>query len=62
MKVEVEVDEGVKRFLEMYAASKGGTLDEFLRNLVASHARRLVEDMPVEERAQFLGVERLFRQ
>ena len=45
----------------MYAASKGGTLDEFLRNLVALHARRLVEDMPVEERAQFHGVERLFR-
>jgi hypothetical protein len=61
MEVVIEIDDEVKAFLERYAESEGGTLGELLRNLLVSHARRLLEQMPAEERADLLGVGRLFR-
>ena len=60
MKVAIDVDDGVKRFLERYAAARGATLEETLRGLVLSDVKKLVEGLSTEERADLLGLGRLF--
>ena len=61
MKVAIDVDDGVKRFLERHAAARGATLEEMLRGLVLSGVKKLVEGPSTEERADMLGPGRLFR-
>ena len=61
MKIAVDVDEGVKRFLERYAAARDVTLEEVLRGLILSDVKRLVEGLSTEERAEMLGLGGLFR-
>ena len=61
MKVSVEIDDGVKRFLERYAAARNATLEEALRGLILADVKRLIEGLSTEERAEMLGVGTLFR-
>ena len=61
MKVSVEIDDGVKRFLERYAAARNATLEEALRGLILADVKRLIDGLSTEERAEMLGVGTLFR-
>ncbi|MDG7012086.1 MAG: hypothetical protein JRN11_07205 [Nitrososphaerota archaeon] len=61
MKIAVDVDDGVKGFLERYAAARDVTLEEVLRGLILSDVKRLVEGLSTEERAEMLGLGGLFR-
>ena len=61
MKVSVKIADGVKRFLERYAATRNATLEEALRWLILADVKRLIEGLSTEERAEMLGVGTLFR-
>lgn len=61
MKIAIDMDDGVKGFLEQYAAARGATLEEMLRGLILSDVKRLVEGLSTEERAEMLGLGGLFR-